>query len=226
MQMRLLLVEYDGDLATRLGCLLRQQGYAVDAVATGEEALFRAKEFGYDVIVLEASGPNDDGPEVCSRLRKQHCWAPLVMLTDNSDVRAMVRGLDGGADDYLRRPFDPIELFARLRAVTRRDLKARPAVLQVGDLMLDPATRRVERAGEKIDLSAKEFALLEEFMRRPGDALSRSHLIEHVWDFAYDGGSNVVDVYIRYLRDKVDRPFGRESIKTVRAVGYRLDPQG
>jgi len=224
--MRLLLAEHDRDTARTLAAMLRQQGYAVDTVASGEEAVFSAAEFSYDVIVLEAFGPKLDGTDVCVRLRQQHCLAPVVILSDSPDVDDMVRGLDGGADDYLRRPFEPIELFARLRAVTRRDPNSRPAVLQVADLLLDPATRAVRRGTVPIELSAKEFALLEEFMRRPGDALSRAHLIEHVWDFAYSGASNVVDVYVRYLRDKVDRPFGRNSIRTVRAVGYRLDPLG
>jgi two-component system, OmpR family, response regulator len=224
--MRVLLVARDRKVEVAVGALLRQHGYAIDTVASDDEAFFRAAECTYDAIVLEKSGRGLDGVALCARLRARECWSPIVMLADDPDPNEVARALDTGADDYVRRPFQPVELLARLRAVTRRDPNPRPAVLQVGDLQLDPATRRVCRGGEPIDLSAKEFALLEEFMRRPGDALSRAHLIEHVWDFAYDGASNVVDVYVRYLRDKIDRPFGRASIRTVRAVGYRLDPQG
>ncbi|HEX3611537.1 MAG TPA: response regulator transcription factor [Sporichthyaceae bacterium] len=224
--MRLLIVARDRKVAAETGSLLRQQGYAVDSVPTEDEALFRVAEFTYDLIVLEKSARGADGIGLCAYLRDRKCWAPILILADDPDPAAAARALDAGADDYLRKPFAAIELLARLRALMRRDSNPRPVMLQAGDLSMDPATRRVCRGGVPIDLSAKEFALLEEFLRHPGDALSRSYLIEHVWDFAYDGASNVVDVYVRYLRDKVDRPFGRASIQTVRAVGYRLDPQG
>jgi two-component system OmpR family response regulator len=221
--MRLLLVEPDASRAKSMTGALRQQGYAVDPVDNTEDALLVASSGVYDVVLLEAD-PTIDGPTTCRELRARQCWAPVLVLAANAAVPEVVRCLDAGADDFLRRPIDPTELFARLRAVTRRDPTTRPPVLSVGDLTLDPASRRVDRGGEVIDLSAKEFALLEQFMRHPGVALSRAHLINHVWDFAYEGGSNLVDVYVRYLRDKVDRPFGRDTLKTVRAVGYRLDP--
>ena len=202
---------------------LRQQGYAVDPVDNAEDALLVASSGVYDVVLVEANAAID-GVATCRELRARQCWSPVLVLASAAAVPDVVRCLDAGADDFLRRPVDPTELFARLRAVTRRDPTSRPVVLQVADLTLDPASRRVERGATPIELSAKEFALLEQFMRHPGVALTRAHLIDHVWDFAYEGGSNLVDVYVRYLRDKIDRPFQRDTIKTVRAVGYRLDP--
>jgi two-component system, OmpR family, response regulator len=166
--------------------------------------------------------PDIDGFEVCRRLRDADRWAPVVMLTARDAVRDRVAGLDAGADDYLTKPFSFGELFARLRALLRRGAAERPPVLQVGDLTLDPAEHRVARGDIEVRLTAKEFALLEYLMRRAGEVLSRTRLIEHVWDFGYDGDSNVVDVYVRYLRDKIDRPFGRSSIETIRGSGYRL----
>lgn len=222
--MRLLLVEPDPSRAKSMATALRQQGYAVDPVDNTDDALLIGASGAYDVVLLEAAGPNIDAVVVCRELRGRQCWAPIIVMAANPAIPDVVRCLDAGADDYLRRPIDPTELFARLRAVTRRDPTSRPVVLSVADLVLDPASRKVERGGKPIELSAKEFALLEQFMRYPGVALTRAHLIDHVWDFAYEGGSNVVDVYVRYLRDKVDRPFDRDTIKTVRAVGYRLDP--
>jgi two-component system OmpR family response regulator len=168
--------------------------------------------------------PAPDGFEVCRQIRALGRWVPVLMLTARDAMPDKVRGLDAGADDYLTKPFALAELLARVRALTRRDLAERPTELSVRDLVLNPASRAVRRGADRIALSAKEFALLLELMRRAGDTLSRTYLIEHVWDFAYDGGSNVVDVYIRYLRDKVDRPFGRNTIQTVRGAGYRLDP--
>lgn len=222
--MRLLLVQPDANRAKPMGDALRQEGYAVDAVGTAHEARQNVAVCTYDVILLESADRVLDAADLCREFRAGQCWSPVLVLAANAGVPEVVRALDAGADDFLRRPIDAAELFARLRAVARRDPTSRPVVLRVADLTLDPASRRVARAGESIALSAREFALLEEFMRHPGVALSRAHLIAHVWDFAYDGGSNVVDVYVRYLRDKVDRPFGRETIRTVRAVGYRLDP--
>ncbi|MGQ0843238.1 MAG: response regulator transcription factor [Sporichthyaceae bacterium] len=221
--MRLLLVQPDAYRAKSMGEALRAQGYAVDVAGTATEALSNAVACAYDVVLVEVDGLLD-GAAMCRDLRGRQCWAPILVLAAAATVADVVRCLDAGADDFVRRPIEAAELFARLRAITRRDPTSRPVVLRVGDLSLDPACRRVERAGTPIELSAKEFALLEEFMRHPGVALTRAHLIAHVWDFAYDGGSNVVDVYVRYLRDKVDRPFDRETIRTVRAVGYRLDP--
>ena len=222
--MRLLVVEDNPGMAAMLVRSLQHEGYAVDAVGTGEDALWSVQENDYDGVVLDAMIPPPTGFEVCRRMRAEGRWAPVLMLTARDTVADRVRGLDAGADDYLTKPFALAELFARVRALTRRDPLERPVVLQVGDLTLDPVTHVVRRGDADVALSPKEFALLRELMRRPGEVLSRAHLIVHVWDFAYDGGSNVVDVYVRYLRDKVDRPFGRDTIRTVRGAGYRLDP--
>ncbi|GAA0248852.1 two-component system response regulator TcrA [Cryptosporangium japonicum] len=204
---------------------LRRAGYAVDIVVTGVDALWRIAETEYDGIVLDATIPPPDGFEVVRRIRADGVWVPVLMLTARDHVQDRVRGLDAGADDYLTKPFALDELYARVRALTRRGPVPRPTQLLVGDLELDPATHRVRRGTTPLDLSAREFALLHEFMRHPGETLSRTHLIDHVWDFAYDGGSNVVDVYVRHLRDKIDRPFDRDTLRTVRGAGYRLDPE-
>ena len=201
---------------------LEREGYSVDLAADGDEGLWAAREHGYDAIVLDAMIPGPDGFDVCRILRDESRWAPVLMLTARDSVEDRVRGLDAGADDYLTKPFAFEELFARLRALTRRGPIERPVVLQVDDLTLDPVSHVVRRGGQRIDLSAKEFALLEFVMRHPHEVLTRSRILEHVWDFAYDGGSNVVDVYVRYLREKIDRPFGRADLETVRGVGYRL----
>jgi two-component system, OmpR family, response regulator len=222
--MRLLVVEDNPGMASLLVRSLRREGYAVDAVDSGEDALWSVRENEYDGVVLDAMLPAPDGFEVCRQMRVEGRWAPVLMLTARDTVPDRVRGLDAGADDYLTKPFALAELFARLRALTRRDPLERPVTLTVGDLSLDPVTRVVRRGDTTISLSPKEFALLQELMRHPGEVLTRSHLIDHVWDFAYDGGSNVVDVYVRYLREKVDRPFGRDTIRTVRGAGYRIDP--
>jgi len=205
---------------------LEREGYAVDLAADGPEALWSARERDYDAIVLDAMIPEPDGFAVCRLLRDEGRWAPVLLLTARDSVEDRVRGLDAGADDYLTKPFAFEELFARLRALTRRGPVERPIVLHVGDLALDPVTRSVSRGGQPVNLSAKEFGLLEFLMRHPGEVLTRTRIIEHVWDFAYEGGSNVVDVYVRYLREKVDRPFGRADIETVRGVGYRLRSAG
>jgi len=176
----------------------------------------------YDAIVLDLMLPGIDGFETCRRLREDGVWAPVLMLTARDAVEDRVAGLDGGADDYLTKPFSYSELFARLRALVRRGPVERPTVLEAGGLRMDPARRRVWRGENEISLSAKEFALLEIFMRRPGDVLSRYQLLEHAWDYAYENRSNVVNVYINYLRQKIDAPFGTDSIETVRGVGYRL----
>ncbi len=201
---------------------LEREGYAVDVAADGAEALWSARERDYDAIVLDAMIPEPDGFAVCHTLRDEGRWAPVLILTARDSIEDRVRGLDAGADDYLTKPFAFEELFARMRALTRRGPVERPIVLAVGDLNLDPVTRTVRRGDQRVDLSAKEFALLEFLMRHPDEVLTRTRIIEHVWDFAYEGGSNVVDVYVRYLREKVDRPFGRADIETVRGVGYRL----
>jgi two-component system OmpR family response regulator len=224
MTMRLLLVEDDPGMSALLLRGLQREGYSVDSVAVGQDALWSVLETDYDVVVLDAMIPPPDGFEVCRRMRAEHRWAPVLILTARDSVPDRIRGLDAGADDYLTKPFALEELFARLRALVRREPLERPAVLRVDDLTLNPGTRSVWRGDVEVRLSPKEFELLRELMRRPGQVLSRTHLIEHVWDFAYDGGSNVVDVYVGYLRQKVDRPFGRDTIRTVRGAGYRIQP--
>ena len=220
--MRALVVEDEVKMAGLLKRGLEEEGYAVDVAGDGQEAVWLATENPYDAIVLDLMLPDMDGLEVCRRLRESGRWSPVLMLTARDAVPDRVSGLDAGADDYLTKPFSFAELLARLRALVRRGGSERPAVLRVGDLSLDPATRQVSRDGTSIELTAKEFALLEYLMRHPGEVLSRTRLIEHVWDFAYEGDSNVVDVYVRYLREKIDRPFGRDSLQTVRGAGYRL----
>jgi two-component system, OmpR family, response regulator len=220
---RVLIVEDELRMASLIRRGLVNEGLAADVAATGEDALWMAQSHDYDAIVLDVMLPGIGGFEVSRQLRGAGVWAPVLMLTARDSVDDRVAGLDSGADDYLVKPFAFAELLARLRALARRgDSGRRPAVLAVGDLRLDPATREVTRASTPISLSAKEFALLETFMRRPGEALSRLHLLEHAWDFAYDNRSNVVDVYVRRLRRKIDEPFGRESLETVRGAGYRL----
>lgn len=220
--MHVLVVEDDLKMAGLLRRGLEHEGYAVDVVGTGDDALWAASELTIDAVVLDVMIPDPDGFEVCRRLRRAGRWMPVLLLTARDSVADRVQGLDAGADDYLVKPFAFDELFARLRALLRRDPRERPTVLEVGDLRLDPASKVVTRAGTEVELSAKELALLELFMRHPDEVLSRSQILDHVWDFAYAGTSNVVDVYVRYLREKVDRPFGRESIETVRGHGYRL----
>ena len=220
--MRVLIVEDELKMASLIRRGLRENGLAADVAVTGEDALWMAGSTDYDAIVLDVMLPGIDGFATCRRLRDDGVWAPVLMLTARDGVEDRIAGLDGGADDYLTKPFSFAELLARLRALARRGSVERAAVLVVGDLRLDPATRRTWRADREIALSAKEFALLETFMRRPGEVLSRLHLLEHAWDYAYENRSNVIDVYVRYLRDKIDRPFGRESIETVRGAGYRL----
>jgi len=224
--MRLLVVEDDVKMASLLNRGLEREGYAVDIAANGEDALWAGRELPYDAVVLDAMIPPPDGFDVCRRLREAGRWMPIIMLTARDSIGDRVHGLDAGADDYLPKPFSFAELFARLRALLRRDAGERPAVLQAGDLELDPATRTVSRGDAAISLTPRQFALLELLLRHRGEVLSRTTIIDHVWDFAYDGTSNVVDVYIRYLRDKVDRPFGRHSIETVRGAGYRLRADG
>jgi two-component system OmpR family response regulator len=218
--MRVLVVEDDLRLADLLRRALSREGYAVDIATTGENALWSGLENDYDAVILDVMIPAPDGFTVVRRLREQNRWMPVLLLTARDAVNDRVAGLDAGADDYLTKPFAVSELTARLRAITRRTPQERPVVLEVGDLRLDPGTHQVRRGTIDVRLTPKEFALLHELMRHQGEPLSRTHLIEHVWDFAYDGTSNVVDVYIRYLRAKVDRPFGRHSIDTVRGAGY------
>ncbi len=220
--MRLLVVEDETRMAALLKRGLEEEGYAVDVVGDGAEAVWMGTEHDYDAIVCDVMLPGLDGYEVCRRLRSADRWAPVLMLTARTSVTDRVRGLDVGADDYLAKPFAFSELAARLRALVRRGKQARPTVLSEGDLVLDPAGRTVTRAGVPITLTAKEFALLELFLRHPGEVLTRARIIEHVWDFAYDGTSNVIDQYVAFLRRKIDRPFDRDDLETVRGTGYRL----
>jgi two-component system OmpR family response regulator len=220
--MRILVVEDDVRMAAMLQRGLREDGYSVDVTGDGVEAVWQAGEVAYDAVVLDVMLPGADGFEVCRRLRAAGRWVPVLMLTARAEVADRVRGLDCGADDYLPKPFSFSELAARLRALLRRGAPQRPSVLVAGDLRLDPATRRACRGERELALSAKEFALLELFLRHPGEVLSRTAILEHVWDFAYDGVSNVVDQYVAYLRRKIDRPFGVDQLETVRGAGYRL----
>src|SRR3954465_10515972 len=220
--MRILIVEDEPKMADVLRRGLTRAGLAVDAVELGGDALIRAGATQYDAIVLDAMLPDIDGVEVCRRLGANRVWSPVLMLTARSGVPDRVDGLDAGADDYVAKPFAFDELLARRRPLARRGPVGRPPVLEVGDLRLDPAGHRAWRGDTVLDLSAKEFALLEIFMRHPGQVLSRFTLLEHAWEGDYENRSNVVDVHLRQLREKVDRPFGRASLQTVRGVGYRL----
>jgi two-component system, OmpR family, response regulator len=220
--MRILVVEDEPKMASLIRRGLVEEGHAADVTPKGEDALWMAEAHPYDVVVLDVMLPGVGGFETCRRLRNAGVWTPVLMLTARDAVDDRVAGLDAGADDYLTKPFSFAELLARLRALARRGGVERPAQLAVGDLVLDPATRRAWRGDTEINLSPKEFALLEAFMRRPGQVLSRLQLLEHAWDFAYENRSNVVDVYVRYLREKIDRSFDTDSIETVRGVGYRF----
>jgi len=224
--MRVLVVEDELRMASLIRRGLMQEGLAVDISSTGEDAVWMAQATDYDAIVLDVMLPGISGFETCERLRKTDVWAPVIMLTARDSVEDRVAGLDTGADDYLVKPFAFAELLARLRALVRRGELERPSVLKVDDLSLDPAKRRVWRGSTEIQLSSKEFAVLETFMRRPDEVLSRDYLLEHAWDFAYENRSNVVDVYIKHLRGKIDEPFGRHSLETIRGAGYRLRTDG
>jgi two-component system OmpR family response regulator len=220
---RLLLVEDDAKLAGAVGRGQRHEGYAVDVVADGEAALVQAAVWDYDGIVLDVMLPLRDGLAVCRTLRERGCWAPVLMLTARGQVSDRIRGLDVGADDYLVKPFDFGELLARLRALVRRAPEERPARLEVGDLVVDPATHEVSRAGVAIELTAREFAVLEFLARHAGQAISRGRLLDHVWDENFVGSTNIVDVYVGYLRRKLEQPFDRPLIRTIRGVGYALE---
>jgi two-component system, OmpR family, response regulator len=220
--MRVLIVEDEAKLAALVARALREEGHPADVAGLGEEALLMARIAPYDAIVLDVMLPDLDGFEIVRRLRARRIWTPVLMLTARDAIADRVGGLDAGADDYLTKPFSFDELLARLRAIARRGPIERPTVVEVGDLRLDPAAHRAWRGQTELELSTREFALFEIFMRHPGQALSRLQLLEGAWDMAFESRSNVVDVYVRYLREKIDRPFGRSSLETVRGVGYRL----
>jgi two-component system, OmpR family, response regulator len=225
-RMRVLVIEDEPKMAALVARGLREEGHAADVASRGEDGLWMANSAPYDAIVLDVMLPGLDGFATCRRLREQGTWTPVLMLTARDAVTDRVAGLDAGADDYLLKPFSFSELLARLRALVRRAPGERPTQLEAGDLRLDPAARRVWRGETELELSAKEFALLELMLRRRGQTLSRAQLLEGAWDLAFESRSNLVDVYVRYLRDKIDRPFGRRSIETMRGVGYRLREDG
>jgi two-component system OmpR family response regulator len=223
---RVLIVEDQVKMASLLRRALRGSGVAADVAIKGEDALWMAGATNYDALILDVMLPGIDGFETCRRLRSDQVWTPVLMLTARDALRDRVAGLDGGADDYLTKPFAIAELMARLRALVRRGPVERPPVVEVGTLRLDPASRRVWRGQTAIDVSSKGFALLEMFMRRPGQVLSRFDLLEGAWDNGYENRSNVIDVHIRQLRERIDEPFGLQSIETIRGVGYRLRQDG
>ncbi|MEU7167706.1 response regulator transcription factor [Streptomyces morookaense] len=226
MPVRILVVEDEPKMRALLRRALTEEGYAVDTADDGPQALSIAQVAAFDAIVLDIMLPGLDGFEVCAQLRRHGQRVPVLMLTARDAVADRVAGLDGGADDYLTKPFSLDELLARLRALIRRGPAERPPVLEAGDLRLDPATHQVRRGRTGITLTAKEYALLEALLRRPGTVLTRDMLVEQCWDFATSPYSNVVDVHIRSLRDKIDRPFGTTAIETVRGAGYRLRRDG
>ena len=223
---RVLLVEDDVRMAGAMNRALRGAGVVADVAATSDDALWMVRAASYDAMVLDVMLPDTDGFETCRLLRADGLWLPIIMVTARDAIEDRVRGLDAGADDYLTKPFSLAELLARLRALVRRDPVERPPVVKVGSLRLDPATRQVWRVDTEIALTAREYALLETFMRRAGQVLSQHQLLGAAWDFAYEHRSNVIEVYVRYLREKIDRPFGVRSLETVRGVGYRLRVDG
>jgi DNA-binding response OmpR family regulator len=224
--MRILMVEDDASLAETVREALVAEGFAVDVMRTGPDGLWAASEHPYDVIMLDIMLPGLSGYEICRQLRARGVWAPILMLTAKDGEYDLADALDLGADDYLTKPFSFIVLLARLRALARRAVGQRPTVLTAGDLVLDPASRKLTRAGDAITVTAREFALLEFLMRHRGDVMSKRAIIDNVWDMHYDGDDNIVEVYVMYLRRKIDQPYGRNAIETVRGAGYRLAPDG
>jgi two-component system, OmpR family, response regulator len=221
--MRILVVEDEPKVADAIRRGLEKRAYAVDVCADGAAATSMATEYDYDAIVLDVMIPGPDGLAVCRELRSRERWVPILVLTARGAVEDRMNGLDAGADDYLLKPFAFGELLARLRALIRGRSGKRPTVLEVGDLSMDPARHTVERNGQPVELTAREFSLLEFLMRRPEEVLTRTEILEHVWDLHYDGSSNIVNVYVGYLRRKLEEPFGRPIIRTIRGVGYALE---
>jgi len=223
---RVLVVEDERGLAAGLRLGLTAEGFAVDVAHSGTDGLWRARELAYDVVVLDIMLPGLNGYRVCRSLRADGIWTPILILTAKDGEWDEVEALDTGADDYLCKPFSYPVLLARLRALVRRGDRERPAILQVGDLRLDPAARRLCRADTQIELTTRELAVLEFLMRRPGEVVTKRDILDHVWDEDFDGSPNIVEVYVRRLRLKLDRPFGRNAIETIRGAGYRLAGHG
>jgi two-component system OmpR family response regulator len=224
--MRVLVVEDEKRLAEGLKRGLEAEGFAVDVASTGTDGLWMATENDYSVILLDIMLPGMSGYRVCERLRAAQNWTPVLMLTAKDGEWDQVEALDTGADDYLTKPFSFAILLARMRALIRRGGAERPAVLEAGDIRVDPSTRQVTRGGQRIDVTAREFAVLEYLMRRKGDVVSKRDIIDNVWDDDFDGEQNIVEVYVGHLRNKLDRPFGRAAIETLRGAGYRLASHG
>ena len=224
--MRILVVEDEKRLALALKRGLEADGFAVDVAFAGDEGLWLATEVAYDAIVLDILLPGRNGYQVCAELRERNNWTPILMLTAKDGELDHAEALDTGADDFLTKPFSYVVLVAHLRALIRRGSGERPAILSAGDLRLDPAQHRCWRGDIEIQLTARQFSLLEFLMRRAGDVISKTEILDHVWDYAFGGDPNIVEVYVGYLRKKVDMPFDRRAIETIRLVGYRLDPDG
>jgi two-component system, OmpR family, response regulator len=224
--MRVLVVEDERRLAQSVQRGLEHEGFAIDLAFDGDEGLWMAKEHPYDAIVLDIMLPRRNGFEVCAELRAAGVWTPILMLTAKQGELDHAEALDTGADDFLGKPFSFVVLVAHLRALMRRGRHERPTVLQAGDLRLDPASHRCWRGDREIELTPRQFSMLEYLMRRSGDVVSKQEILDHVWDYAFEGGPNIVEVYAGYLRKKIDTPFGRNALQTMRLVGYRLDPDG
>ena len=226
MGVRVLVVEDEKRLAAGLKKGLEAEGFATDVALNGTDGLWMAREHPFDAIVLDIMLPGINGYRLCATLREEGNWTPILMLTAKDGEFDQVEALDTGADDYVTKPFSHVVLVARLRALMRRGAGERPAVLEAGDLRFDPGARRVWREGVEVDLTAREMALLEFLLRRKGDVVSKTDIVEHVWDYDFEGDLNIVEVYVRHLRNKLDRPFGREALETVRGAGYRLAADG
>jgi len=224
--MRILVVEDEVRLAEGLRRGLEAEGFAVDVASTGTDGLWMAREQEYSAILLDIMLPGISGYRICETLRAEKNWTPILMLTAKDGEWDQVEALDTGADDYLTKPFSFAILLARMRALLRRGAGERPTIIEAGDITLDPASKRVARDGTVIEVTAREFAVLEFLMRRKGDVVSKREVLDGVWDFDFDGDPNIVEVYIGHLRNKIDRPFGRAAIETLRGSGYRLAANG
>jgi two-component system OmpR family response regulator len=225
-EVRILLVDDDVRVTASVKRGLEAEGYSVDAALRGDEGRWLAAENTYDALVLDSMLPGISGEDLCAELRKEGDWTPVLILTARTGERYEADALDAGADDYLSKPFSFVVLLARLRALVRRSPMERPTTLTAGDLMLDPATHQVWRGEVEVGLTPRQFAVLEYLMRHAGEVLAKRSILENVWDFSFDGDPSIVEVYVHHLRLKIDAPFGRHALTTVRLVGYRLDPQG